>query len=48
MSIAGDFRSIKNLHTQRERRHIASRSIMEEVLVEDVLMHDILMDDLNG
>ena len=46
MSITGDFRSIKNLRAQRERRHIASRSIIDDVLMDDSLLVETLLDDL--
>ena len=36
MSIAGDFRSIKDLTAQRMRRDIANRSIIDEFLLDDL------------
>ena len=36
MSIAGDFRSIKDLTAKRMRRDIATRSILDEFLLDDL------------
>ena len=46
MAITGDFRSIKNLRAQRERRHIASRSIIDDVLMDDSLLVETLLDEI--
>jgi hypothetical protein len=36
MSIAGDFRSLKNLTAQQMRRDIANRSIIDEFILDDL------------